>query len=173
MATAVRIRLYTLADVAEMTRAARESFPDVSPWMPWCHADYSASDAAAWVGATLAAHRDGTGHEFAIVDEDDRYAGGCGISQVNRYSGVANLGYWVRSSATGRGIASAAVMQLIPWVFRNTALHRLDIVVATANVRSQRVAEKIGAARDAVLRKRTLVNGRPADAILYSVLRPD
>jgi RimJ/RimL family protein N-acetyltransferase len=173
MAGPVHIRLYEPADVAEMTAAARESVPDVLPWMPWCYPNYSEADAAAWIAATLDGHRTGTMYDFAIVDDAGRYAGGCGINQISRLSGVANLGYWVRSNATGRGIAPAAVLQLIPWVFLNTPLHRLEIVTAVDNIRSQRVAEKLGAHRDAVLRKRTLVRGQPSDAVLFSVLRPD
>jgi RimJ/RimL family protein N-acetyltransferase len=126
MAGSVHIRLYQAADVAEMTAAARESVADVSPWMPWCHTDYSEADAAAWITATLDGHRSGAMYDFAIGDDVGRYAGGCGINQISRLSGVANLGYWVRSSATGRGIAAAAVLQLIPWVFQNTSLHRLE-----------------------------------------------
>jgi len=55
----------------------------------------------------------------------------------------------------------------------NTNLNRLEIVAAVANPRSQRVAEKVGAQRDAVLRKRTLAAGIPSDALLYSIIRPD
>ena len=87
--------------------------------------------------------------------------------------GVANLGYWVRSSLAGRGIAAAAVRKLAPWAFEHTAVNRLEIVAAVANVRSQRVAEKVGAHRDAVLRKRALLRGAPTDAVLFSILRPD
>jgi RimJ/RimL family protein N-acetyltransferase len=76
---------------------------------------------------------------------------------ISRMTGVANLGYWVRSSLAGRGIAPAAVLQLVSWAFQHTALHRLEIVVAVGNRRSQHVAEKVGAHRDAVLRKRTEV----------------
>ena len=173
MTRSVQIRLYQPSDVAEMTAAVRESVVDVLPWMAWCHPGYSEADAAAWITATLDGHQTGTMHDFAIVDDAGRYAGGCGINQISRPFGVANLGYWVRSSATGRGIAPAAVLQLIPWVFLNTPLHRLEIVAAVDNIRSQRVAEKVGAHRDAVLKKRTLVRGQPSDAVLFSVLRPD
>jgi len=170
---ATSIRLYQESDVTEMTAAARESIVDVSPWMPWCHPNYSESDAAAWIHATLDGHHAGTMYDFAIIDAAGRYAGGCGINHINRLEGVANLGYWVRSSSAGRGIAPAAVLQLIPWVFQNTPLHRLEIVAGVGNARSQRVAEKAGAHRDAVLKKRILINGRPSDAVLYSILRPD
>lgn len=173
MAGTVQIRLYELSDVPAVAAAARESSVEVSPWMAWCHADYSEADAAAWIQATLDGHQSGAMYDFAIIDAAGRYAGGCGINTISRATGVANLGYWVRSSAAGRGIAPAAVRQLIPWVFLNTPLHRLEIVAAVDNLRSQRVAEKAGAHRDAVLKKRTLVRGQPSDAVLYSVLRPD
>lgn len=171
--SSVYLRPYQLEDAPEMTVAALESVADVSPWMPWCHPGYAESDALTWIQMTLDGHRAGSMYDFAIVDDARRYLGGCGINQINHAMGVANLGYWVRSSATGRGIAPAAVRQLIPWAFSNTSLQRLEIVAAIDNIRSQRVAEKVGAHRDAVLRKRSLVRGQPSDAVLFSVLRPD
>src|SRR6185295_8307844 len=101
------------------------------------------------------------------------YAGGCGINHINEVDRFANLGYWVRTSLAGRGFAPAAVLQLISWTFANTILNRLEIVVAVDNVRSQRVAEKVGAQRDGVLRKRVVVRGVSSDAVMYSVVRPD
>ncbi|HET6282772.1 MAG TPA: GNAT family protein [Polyangia bacterium] len=168
----VTIRLYEESDAEAMTAAARESTADVLPWMPWCHAEYSAADALRWIRATRDGHSTETMHEFAIADSTGQYAGGCGINQISLVTGVANLGYWVRSSLAGRGIAPAAVLELVPWAFQHTPLHRLEIVAAVANHRSQRVAEKAGAHRDAVLRKRIIVNGAPSDAVLYSILRP-
>lgn len=169
----IRIRPYRETDVEEMTAAARESFADVAPWMPWCHARYSATDAAEWVRATLDGHASGTMYDFAILDAAGRYAGGCGLNQISRLNGVANLGYWVRSSRTGCGIAPAAVRLLAAWAFEHTPLNRLEIVAAVGNLRSQRVAEKAGARRDAVLRKRTILAGVAADAVLYSIVRGD
>ena len=169
----VMIRLYEESDTEVMTEAARESTRDVLPWMPWCHPEYSVSEALQWIRAVRDGHAAGTMHEFAIVDATGQYAGGCGINQISLATGVANLGYWVRSSVAGRGVAPAAVLQLASWAFQHTPLHRLEIVAAAANRRSQRVAEKVGAHRDAVLRKRVLVNGAPSDAVLYSILRPD
>lgn len=76
---------------------------------------------------------------------------------------------WIQATVDGRESATMYDFAIIA----NTSLNRIEIVVACENRPSQRVAEKLGANRDAVLGKRTMVNGRPADAILYSVLRPD
>jgi ribosomal-protein-serine acetyltransferase len=169
----VSIRPYEEMNMDEVAAAVRESLPELSQWFPWAHAEYSAKDAVAWARVTQEARATGAAYEFAIVDPDGRHAGGCGVNRIQRLDGVANLGYWLRTSVTGRGFASAAVREVVRWTFANTALHRLEIVAAITNVRSQRVAERVGAHRDAVLRKRTIVNGATSDAVLYSILRPD
>jgi ribosomal-protein-serine acetyltransferase len=79
----------------------------------------------------------------------------------------------VRTSATGRGVASEAVRQVADFAFRNTELVRLEIVCAVGNRRSQRVAERAGAVREGVLRDRLLLHGEAVDAIMYSLTRPE
>lgn len=168
----VTVRPYTTSDVDALYAAARESYREVGPWMAWCRADYERGDAESWIEATITGRDAKTMYDFAVLI-DGEYAGGCGINHIDWTDCVANLGYWVRTSATGKGVATKAAVHVIQWAFANTTLNRIEIVVACDNIRSQRVAEKVGAAHDAVLRKRTMVNGKPVDAVLYSVLRPD
>jgi len=103
----------------------------------------------------LAACETGTMYDFAIVS-NGRFAGGCGINHINAQDRVANLGYWIRTSCTGQGIATSAVKLLVAWAFANTGLNRIEIVVAVDNHRSQRVAERVGAHQDAILPMRTM-----------------
>jgi len=140
--------------------------------MVWCHQNYGLRDAEAWIETTRAGRESHSMYDFAIF-ADDQYAGGCGINHINWVDRLANLGYWVRTSLAGRGVAPAAAQQVIEWAFENTNLNRIEIVAACGNIRSQRVAEKLGATRDAILKKRMMVSGRAVDAVLYSVIRPD
>jgi RimJ/RimL family protein N-acetyltransferase len=55
--------------------------------------------------------------------------------------------------------------------FRTTDLVRLEIVCAAANHRSQRVAEKAGALREGVSRRRLILHGEPVDAVMFSLVR--
>ena len=123
--------------------------------------------------AAVRSHLAAEGHEytFAIVGDDGRFLGGCGINQINRIHKFGNLGYWVRTSATGRGVASEAVRQAAGFAFRNTDLVRLEIVCAVGNERGQRVAGRAGAVREGVLRRRLLLHGEPVDAVMYSLVR--
>ena len=169
-ASSVTIRPYRESDASDIYAAVRESISEISPWMPWCHPDYELGEAQNWIQTTAVGRESATLYDFAIIG-NGRYCGGCGVNGINWMDRVANLGYWVRTSATGQGIATMAARQVIAWTFANTKLNRLEIVAACENRASQRVAEKLGATRDAVLAKRTMVKGQPADAILYSVLR--
>jgi len=172
MSGQVEIRPYRPEDRNDLFGAVRESLEQIAPWMPWCHPDYSIEDANLWIETTLRASETGTMYDFAILS-NDRIAGGCGINHINTQDRVANLGYWIRTSCTGQGIASFAVKLLIAWAFANTNLNRIEIVVAVGNHKSQRVAERVGARKDAILPMRTMANGCPSDAIMNSVLRPD
>lgn len=168
----VQIRPYRLEDQDALLEAVRESAEALEPWMPWAHPDYSLDDARFWIQATIEGHSNGSFYDFAVIS-GGAFAGGCGINHINAQDRVANLGYWIRTSRTRQGIATSAVKQLLRWAFANTNLNRIEIVVAVQNQRSQRVAERVGSQRDAVLPMRTMANGHPSDAFMYSVLRPN
>ena len=85
---------------------------------------------------------------------------------------MANLGYWVRTSATRRGVATRAVRELAGFAFRETDLVRLEIVVAIDNRASLRVAEKSGAIREGTANQRVRLHGRSQDAVVFAILRP-
>src|SRR5690606_27508035 len=102
-----------------------------------------------------------------------RFLGSCGLNHIDAAVGVANLGYWVRTRATGRGVAPEAAARVVEWAFAHTDLERIETLAAAGNRRSQRVAEKIGATREGVLRRRLAVFGRFHDAVIYSLIRGD
>ena len=169
----VTIRPYRVDDAAPLLEAALESVPEVGPWLPWCHAGLTLEDVRTWLESQVAAREDGTAFEFAFLDADGSYLGGGGINNIRTDHRLANLGYWVRSSATGRGVAPTAVRALARWAFANTELVRLEIVCAVDNRRSQRVAEKVGAHREGISRSRLFMHDRSHDAVVYSIVRSE
>ena len=164
----VRIRPYTTGDEKALFEAARESIADVHPWLPWCHPGYTWDEAASWIALQRSNWQTGSEFQFAVTSSEGRFIGGCGINFINPEHNFANLGYWIRSSETGAGRAVEAVRLLKDWVFSKTELVRLELVVATANTRSARVAEKAGARLEGTLRNRLKVHGKVHDAYMFS-----
>jgi ribosomal-protein-serine acetyltransferase len=159
-------------DIEPLFAAVRESISELHPWAPWCPLTYGLPDAARWVDQQPAAREAGTAFEFIVLDEGGRILGCCGINQINTGFRLGNLGYWVRTSATLRGVATAAARRAANWAFENTALHRLELLVAVENRASQAVAIKAGATLEGRLRCRFLVHGQVQDAFVYSIIRP-
>ena len=169
----VRIRAFEAEDAEDLWQAVHESVPEAFPWLPWANVGYSMADAREWARSRAQLLAERREFPFAIVGRDGRFLGGCGINQIDPSHRSGNLGYWVRTSATGQGVASEAVRQLTDFAFRSTELVRLEIVCAVGNQRSQRVAERAGASREGLLRHRLLLHGQAVDAILYSLTRPE
>jgi RimJ/RimL family protein N-acetyltransferase len=106
---------------------------------------------------------------MAMIDaRDGSLVGGCGLNQIEWQNRRANLGYWVRRSALGKGYACQATQLLVDLGLGDLGLNRVEIVVAVENRASQKVAEKAGAHREGVARKRLLLHGVAHDAVVYS-----
>ncbi|MBK8167827.1 MAG: GNAT family N-acetyltransferase [bacterium] len=156
-----------------MFEAAKESVAEVNLWLSWCHRDYSIEEAQQWSAAQALAFEQGREYEFVVTDDNGRFLGGCGLNHINCADRGANLGYWVRTTEMGRGVALQAVRRVVEFAFTATNLERLEIVCAVGNRASQRVAEKSGAAREGIARGRIYLRGQPCDAVIYSILRSD
>ena len=168
------VRPYRSEDIPALYEAARESIPELAAWMPWCHPDYSLDETRSCILSRDEAWKRDSEYGFGIFDKQSgRYLGGVGLNFVNRNHDLVNLGYWVRTSATGRGIASSATRLVARFAFEHLGFQRVEILAATGNLASQRVAEKAGAVKEAVLRKRLRLHGKPVDGVLYSFVAED
>ena len=168
------LRPYGDEDAGALYEAARESIAEVSPWLSWCHKDYSIEESRDFISSRVQAAQGDEWYSFAIFEKDSgRFLGGVGLNFINRVHQVGNLGYWVRTSAAGRGIATRAARLMAQFGFENVGLHRIEILTAVPNLASQRVAEKVGATREAVLRHRLLIGGASQDAVMFSLIPED
>ena len=148
-----------------------ESREALARWHPWCHPAYSITDTEVWVRRQVAAFQTGEEYAFLISDETRGILGTCGLNHLDRADRCANIGYWVRTSCTGKGTATMATRSLVDWVFQSTAFIRLEILASVRNAASQRVAEKAGAYREGVLRSRIVLADGSHDCAVFSFVR--
>jgi RimJ/RimL family protein N-acetyltransferase len=83
-----------------------------------------------------------------------KVVGGTGVNHINKAYRTGNIGYWVRSRYTGKGIARFAACKSAVLGFEELGLTRLEIVVLTHNKASARVAEALGARFECEARNR-------------------
>lgn len=141
---------------------------------PWCHPDYAITDAEARVAHCIDAWERKFEFPFGIFSIDGRELFGCvGLNQINETFRSANLGYWVGEAYRRRGIAVRSSSLVASIGFEELSFVRLEIVTLPQNLASQKVAEKIGATREAEARNRIILQGRPTTAVVYSLVPED
>lgn len=170
----IKLRRVSPSDAESLFEAVSESFREVSLWMPWCSADYTLEESKLWCESRDDAWKKGTEYDFVITEKTNNFPlGVCGLNYINIEERFANIGYWVRTSKTRQGIATAAARLIAEFGFDKLNLHRMEIVVAASNIHSQRVAEKAGAFREGLLRQRLFLHGQILDAFMYSLVPAD
>jgi ribosomal-protein-serine acetyltransferase len=148
-----------------------ESKAELSPWMEWMHPDYSITETEQWVMHCRNAWETDSSFGFTIVEHrTGQILGGCSINMDRPAQRNGSLGYWIRTSRTKQGFASEAVALLAQFGFAQLGLIRIEIFAAASNIVSQRVAEKVGALREGLLRNRLLIRGEPRDAYVFSLI---
>uniref|UniRef100_A0ACD6A6T7 Uncharacterized protein n=1 Tax=Avena sativa TaxID=4498 RepID=A0ACD6A6T7_AVESA len=170
-AVEVTLRRFTLADVDAMMAWASD--PEASApcrWDPYTSTEPLLAylrDAVLphpWFRAICLAGGDG---------DDDRPVGAISVSPTE--DGCrAELGYVLARAHWGKGVATAAVRRALETVFGEVeGLLRVEALVDVPNVASQRVLEKAGFTREAVLRRYCVLKGRVKDMVIHSFISTD
>ena len=114
-------------------------------------------------------------YSFLIFKTDDKtLLGGINIGNVRRgVSQSASLGYWIGEKHSRNGYMKEALMLLIPSLFIDLRLNRIEAATLEENIASKNLLKKIGFKKEGVLRKYLKINGTWRDHILYGLLEND
>jgi RimJ/RimL family protein N-acetyltransferase len=160
------LREWSFDDVPAIAEACRD--PEIPRWIPFVPIPYTEQDATQYVEACLAAGDDR--HAFAMAAASHGRMLGSIDLRVNAMR-TGHIGYWVGRAARGHGVCTHALRVLSRWAVNELGLGRLELITDPDNLASQRVAEKAGFRREAVLRSHLLYrDGRRRDSVMFSLL---
>lgn len=172
----VYLRGPQLGDFAEWASLRERSRDFLVPWEPtWPADDLTRSSFRRRIKRYIREVRDDHAYPFFIFREDDgALLGGCTLSNVNR--GVqqsCTLGYWAGEIHAGKGYITKAVRALVPYVFEELRLHRLQAACLPENERSKAVLRRCGFREEGYARGYLRINGVWRDHVLFAMLRDD
>jgi [ribosomal protein S5]-alanine N-acetyltransferase len=163
------LREFRDTDLELVREASRDPLIPLITSVP---ADYSEAEGLAFIKRQQGRLASREGYAFVIANRaDDRAIGAIGVWIRNIDLGRAALGYWLSSSARGRGTAAAALLAVSDWALENLEIVRLEVFVEEWNIASWRTAEKAGFIREGLLRKWELIGGEWKDLYVYSKVR--
>jgi RimJ/RimL family protein N-acetyltransferase len=163
------LRPWRDSDIAGLVSACQDQ--EISRWtrVPW---PYGESDARAYLMQRYDSMQAGTTAPFAIVSaaEDQLVLGSISLMRLDWDHARGEVGYWLAREARGRGHVTRAVRLICTWGFQALRLERIDLLAATDNAASQRVAERAGFRREAVLRSYMTGRDGRQDMVVFSLL---
>ena len=145
---------------------------ELEVWLPWARRNYGRSDAIRFVRDSSASWVEARAFDFAIRRRDDPklHVGNVSVWHTSRREQAGEIGYWVRSSVAGTGVATEATARVLEVAFDELELHRVTLRIAVGNRASERVAEKLGFVQEGLLRKEVFVQGAWMDHTLWAML---
>ena len=166
------MRPFRRRDVNAIHDAVNASIIDLQQWLPWASREYSRAVSQQFVRDSMSAWNEGRAYDFSVrrVEEPQRHIGNVSIWHTSRQNAVAEVGYWVRSDETRRGVCTEAVAQVLQIGFEDLGLHRITLRIAVGNRASERVAEKLGFLQEGTLRDDVKIGTRWVDHTIWGLL---
>jgi ribosomal-protein-serine acetyltransferase len=164
------LRNLSLSDAVGVAQAVEESLPALKMFMPWAHFPQSLESQVARIRANLTAAAEGKDFAMGLFGSDERLLVGTGLHpRTHLNPNALEIGYWTRSSETGRGLATFASRLLIVYAFEALGCDRVQISHNSANTASERVIAKCGFVHEGEVRNLT---SKPSEACVEAGLHP-
>jgi RimJ/RimL family protein N-acetyltransferase len=151
-----------------LREAVNESIDELRPWMPWAQHPATDDSVRAYLRDADDQWDAGTSCNYIIVAGDGTVVGGCGV-HARRGPGVLEIGYWVRTAATGRGVAGAAAGALLAAALALPEVARVEIRCDAANERSAAVARRLGFRLDGRLAQPPAAPGESGEHLVFAL----
>lgn len=170
------LRCWEPTDAPRLQEAITRSLDELRRWMPWAQHEPEELEAKVLRLRKFRAEFDqDREHVYGIFSRTDpqQILGSAGLHR-RAATEVRELGYWIHSDYGGRGHATEAAGALTRLAFEVDRVRRAEIRCEPDNVRSARVAAKLGFRHEATLRQDVIgPDRRPRDTMIWALLAED
>ncbi|MBN9584442.1 MAG: GNAT family N-acetyltransferase [Afipia sp. 62-7] len=170
------LRAPQMADYGQWSALRENSRAFLTPWEPiWPSDDLTRSGFRRRLRRYAEDIIEDRTYPFLVFREaDGTLVGGVTVANVRRgIVQAGTVGYWIGQPHAGRGYMTAALRVLLPTLFGELNLHRVEAACIPTNHSSIRVLEKCGFAREGLARRYLCINGIWQDHYLYGLLDED
>ena len=150
------LRLPEAVDAKPLNQAIVASHPELKLWMDWAVEPQKLSETQKFCRESRSAWEEETAFNCLMVDRiSAEIVGGCGYARLLWTVPRFEIGYWCRTDRVGNGYVSEATYELARHAFEALSAQRVELRMDDRNVRSWRVAERLGFSHEATLRNDT------------------
>ncbi len=169
------IRCYDPKDAPAVHEVILRNKAHLVPFMGWARSEPSSLDERVELLRSFRGRFDlGDNYFYGIFLDSGAFIGSTGLHPQGS-SEELEIGYWIDERHERKGFVTEAVAALARHALVDLALGHVEIRCDPRNAGSNRVAEKLGFTREALLRKRYVyAPDQPRrDLVIWSLLRED
>jgi RimJ/RimL family protein N-acetyltransferase len=168
------VRCWEPRDAPLLKESIDSSLDELRPWLPWALDEPQTLEEKVQVLRRFRGRFD-VGEDFTyglFTRDESEVVGGSGFHR-RVGEGAFEIGYWIRSSRAGQGLATEVTATLTRVGFEVCEVDRIEIHCEPENERSMRIPRKLGYAEEARLRRRLYAppGGEPRDVVVFSLFR--
>ena len=167
------IRCWDPRDAPLLKEAIDSSLDHLRPWAHWAHKEPEPLEAKVQLLRGFRGRFD-LGQDFAygiFTPDQSEVLGGTGL-HTRVGDSALEIGYWIRASRVGEGLALEAASALTRVAFAVCGVDRLEIQVEPANEVSSRIPRRLEFVEEGRLRRRLPApdGEAPRDAVIFTLL---
>jgi len=137
-------------------------------WLPWVDRQQGPQDSAQFIESARKDNRAGVALTLGIEHQGEI----AGVIAFHEFAGdnrQTSMGFWISSSHQGKGIVSSSCERLMEYAFTDLELNRVVMKIAQGNLRSRRVAERLGLACEATSRQSEWLYDHYVNQVIYAI----
>ncbi|WP_373430107.1 GNAT family N-acetyltransferase [Paenibacillus sp. GD4] len=164
------IRAPRWGDGSLVNEAIHESASELRPWLPFLRHLPSVDDSESYVRKARLNFLERTDLVLHIIDKlTGDFVGSSGLHRFDWNVRKFEIGYWLRTSQTGKGLMTEAVIGITNFAINTLEANRIEIRCDRRNASSIRVAERAGFMLEGTLRNLSLnESGNLTDIKVFS-----
>ncbi len=138
-------------------------------WLRWSSAIQTLQDAQQLVSQFEEKLKQGDGFMNGIWHKGE-LAGAVVCWYINRHNNNTEIGYWLGTEFTGKGLVTRACEKVIGYLFEEEGLHRIEMQCGVENLKSRAVPERLGFELEGIRRDSHWITDRYVDHSVYGLL---
>jgi ribosomal-protein-serine acetyltransferase len=166
------LRLLEEFHARELYRQVDANRAHLRQWLPWVDDTRSVDDIRSFIRVATQQFASHQGYECGIWWRGE-LVGTIGNHRIDWRNGATSMGYWLAEAYQGQGLVTRACRALITHAFVTLRLHRVEIRVATGNLRSRAIPQRLGFREEGILRQAEWLYDHYVDHAVYGLLSTD
>ncbi|UVI27278.1 GNAT family N-acetyltransferase [Paenibacillus spongiae] len=153
-------------ELFELIISSRDS---IRKWLEFPDKTNSVDDTRAFISRSLNRFANNNGY-WAGIWYKGQIAGSIGFLRIDWDAMRTEIGYWLGSKFEGIGLMTNACKAFVDHAFNDLNLRKIEIGVATNNIKSRAIPERLGFTQEGVIRNYERLHNQFLDRVIYGLV---